>query len=69
MNNFLCVNAQMYKFELQKTIHARKTLAVSLKDDTKTKNFEINYQLIKDNRHNDKICLHNTVRPRRNKSC
>ena len=27
MNNFLCVNAQMYKFELQKTIHARKTLA------------------------------------------
>ena len=30
MNNFLCVNAQMYKFELQKTIHARKTLSAIL---------------------------------------
>jgi len=38
MNNFLCVNAQMYKFELQKTIHARKTLAVIVKDDSTTIN-------------------------------
>ena len=29
INNFLCVNAQMYKFELQKTIHARKPLWAS----------------------------------------
>jgi len=28
--DFLRVNAQMYKFELQKTIHARKTLCLML---------------------------------------